>query len=268
VIILEGVSKTFRHRPLFRWLGGERSGETCALKDVSLHVTSGTVHVLLGPNGSGKTTLLKLVSTMLLPDRGRVLVAGWNTRTHAAQVRKMVGFALSTERSFFPRLTARENLIFFATMDDVPRRERAGRVDDLLSLVGLASESGMLVMKFSTGMYQRLGIARALLKRPSVILLDEATRSLDPASATHLRRIIRDLADSGATVLLATHSFQEAIFLGDEVSILHRGAVAATRPLQGLTKDELRAFYFGLIGEPDEEADCAPGMREDYGCAV
>src|SRR5438105_6708288 len=128
-IVLESVSKIFRHRPaFFNWMGKERRGETCALDDISLNVASGRVLVLLGPNGSGKTTTLKLVSTMLLPDAGRVLVEGADTRTQADQVRKYVGFAVATERSFFPRLSARENLDFFAALDDVPHKIRSPRI--------------------------------------------------------------------------------------------------------------------------------------------
>src|SRR5947208_17136642 len=114
-IVLESASKIFRHRPaLFNWMGKQRGGETRALDEISLSVASGKILVLLGPNGSGKTTTLKLVSTMLLPDAGRVLVEGADTRTESEQVRKHVGFAVATERSFFPRLSARENLAFFA----------------------------------------------------------------------------------------------------------------------------------------------------------
>src|SRR6266478_2254431 len=157
-VIFESVSKVFRHRPaLFNWFGRERSGETRALDDVSFEVPSGSVLVLLGPNGSGKTTTLKLVSTMLLPDRGRVVVEGFDTTTDSRAVRTRVGFAVAAERSFFPRLSARENLDFFAALDDIPRRLRAERVDQLLARTGLHDSADTLVMKFSSGMYQRLG---------------------------------------------------------------------------------------------------------------
>ena len=127
-IVLESVSKIFRHRPsLFNWMGKERGGETRALDEISLSAAAGKVLVLLGPNGSGKTTTLKLVSTMLLPDGGRVLVEGADTLTQSAQARKHVGFAVATERPFFPRLSARETLDFFAALDDVPTPiERGG----------------------------------------------------------------------------------------------------------------------------------------------
>jgi len=250
-IIFENASKIFRHRPMFRWTVAPSSSDKHALENVSLCVPAGTVHAILGPNGSGKTTLLKLVSTMLLPDRGKVFVAGYNTQKMAALVRKQVGFAVSAERSFSPRLTAYENLDFFATLEEVPARERPARVAEMLNLVGLASEAGTLVMKFSSGMYQRLGIARALLKRPAIVLLDEPTRSLDPASVSHLRRLIRTLPQSGATVMLATHSFQEVASVADQVSILHRGALRVTRSAFGLTAQQLRKSYFEVTGELD-----------------
>lgn len=252
-ILLESVSKVFRHRPaLFNWMGSERHGDTRALDGVTLEVSAGRVLILLGPNGSGKTTALKLISTMLLPDAGRVMVSGADTRYQPDRVRKCVGFAVANERSFFPRLTARENLEFFATLDDVPRKPRRERVELMLDQTGLLEAADTLVMKFSAGMYQRLGVARALVKQPSVILLDEPTRSLDPASAAHFWRLARELPAHGSTVVLATHSFQEAIAVGDRVAVLHRGKLAGTRELGRMGVDELRDFYFHTTGEPDE----------------
>lgn len=257
-IVLESVSKMFRHRPaLFNWMGRERSGETRALDDVSLSVARGKVLVLLGPNGSGKTTTLKLVSTMLLPDVGRVLVQGADTQSAPNEVRKHVGFAVATERSFFPRLSARENLDFFATLDDVPRPSRAPRIQAMLDRTGLLDAADTLVMKFSSGMYQRLGIARALVKEPSVILLDEPTRSLDPASAAHFWNLVRELPAQGATVILATHSFNEAAAVGDYVAVLHHGRLAGYRKVGDSSVEELRSFYFQTTGELDEAAQVA-----------
>ena len=253
-VTLESVSKTFRHRPaLFNWFGQERSGETHALERVSLEVPSGSVLVLLGPNGSGKTTTLKLISTMLLPDEGRVLVQKFDTRVDSRSVRQRVGFAVATERSFFPRLSARENLDFFATLDDIPRRARAARVDELLARTGLQTAADTLVMKFSSGMYQRLGIARALIHKPAVVLLDEPTRSLDPGSAAQFWNLVRELPSQGATVILATHNFNEAVAVGNHVVVLFKGTIAAERPLSATMRvDALRSFYFQTTGELEE----------------
>jgi ABC-2 type transport system ATP-binding protein len=194
-IVFESVRKIFRHRPaLFNWLGRERGGETVALKGVSFSAARAEVLVLLGPNGSGKTTALKLISTMLLPDAGSVRVGGFDARRNAGEVRRQVGIAIAAERSFFPRLSARENLDFFAALDEVPRAERANRIQQVLHDTGLEEQADTLVMKFSSGMYQRLGIARALVKRPSVLLLDEPTRSLDAATTAHFWATISGLA--------------------------------------------------------------------------
>ena len=278
-VVLQSVTKRFRHKPaLFNWVGKERAGETRALADVSFSLAPGKVLVLLGPNGSGKTTTLKLISTVLLPDEGHVLVHGNDTRRDSGAARRNVGFALANERSFFPRLSARENLDFFATLDEVPRKLRKGRIELLLERVGLSDAADTLVMKFSSGMYQRMGIARALLKSPSIVLLDEPTRSLDPASATNFCNLVRGLAEDGAAILIASHNFQETAAVADSVIVLQQGKVAghlretgATAfgtPASGFsaststasghadsefTVDEIRSFYFQVTGEIDAE---------------
>ena len=255
-IVVEAVTKVFRHRPaLFNWMGRERRGETRALSDVSLAAEAGEVLVLLGPNGSGKTTLLKLVSTMLLPDRGRIVVEDSDTRNAAQQVRRKVGFAIASERSFFPRLTARENLDFFAALNDLRRGDRALEIERALEETGLTESGDMLVQKFSTGMYQRLAIARALLKRPSILLLDEPTRSIDLGAATRLWQLLRRTASAGTTVLLATHNLQEAVAVGAAVTVLHRGRVVGHRRLGHATSvEDLQRFYLREV-EPEMETE-------------
>lgn len=200
-IVFESVHKIFRRGGFFF---PRKRVETHALRGISLEISPGEVVALLGPNGSGKSTTLKLVSTMLLPDRGKVLVAGCDTHATPQRVRREVGFALATERSFFPRLTVAENLEFFAAFENVPRRDRREQVNSVLETVDLANAAGKQAMKLSSGMYQRMGIARALLKLPSILLLDEPTRSVDPAAATHLWEHVRTLSREGITILLAT----------------------------------------------------------------
>jgi ABC-2 type transport system ATP-binding protein len=262
-VVFESVRKVFRHRPaLFNWLGRERSGETVALKDLSFAAGAGEILVLLGPNGSGKTTALKLVSTMLLPDAGLVRITGFDTQRDGGRVRQQVGIAIATERSFFPRLSARENLEFFAALDNVPRRECRSRIDDVLHDTGLTEQANTLVMKFSSGMYQRLGIARALVKRPAVLLLDEPTRSLDAATTAHFWSTTRALAQQRTTILLATHNFAEAVAIGDRILLLQAGELLADRPIhRDESMEELRAFYFRMTGEVDEAA----GMMQRTG---
>lgn len=245
-VVLESVSKIFQQRAFFSRAVKE---ETSALTNVSLELAQGEVLGLLGPNGSGKSTTLKLVSTVLLPDRGRVVVEGFNTRVEGQAVRQRVGFALASERSFFPRLTARENLEFFAALEDVPRRECRDRVESALNSVGLSDAAEKQVMKLSSGMHQRLGIARALLKEPSVLLLDEPSRSLDLAASTQLWALIRALSNNGMSILIATHNFAEAAEVCDRVAILQKGSVISVARTRNLSDRQLRDLYLHLTGE-------------------
>src|SRR5215469_9218833 len=176
-IIFDSVDKVFRRSGFF--FSRTPKVESCALRGISFEVARAEVFALLGPNGSGKSTTLKLISTMLSPERGNIFVNNANTRNQSQAVRRQVGFAVATERSFFPRLTVRENLEFFAALEDIPRRERPLRVNSVLENLNLVKTADKQVMKLSSGMYQRLGIARAWLKKPSILLLDEPTRSLD-----------------------------------------------------------------------------------------
>lgn len=224
-----------------------------ALNAVSISARAGEVLVLLGPNGSGKTTFLKLISTMLLPDQGAVWVQGADTREEPERARASVGFAVATERSFYPRLTARENLEFFASLENVPRPLRARRVVEVLDRTGLGEAADTLVMKFSSGMHQRLGISRALLKDPAVLLLDEPTRSLDPGAAHDLWEWLRATTREGRTILLASHNFHEAFSVGDRIAVLHRGALLRHEDLHpGNTVEDLRAFYFRAVGSREK----------------
>jgi ABC-2 type transport system ATP-binding protein len=246
-VVLDSVYKTFYKAGLF--FRRRSNEETQALKGVSFDIFGGEVFGLLGPNGSGKSTTLKLISTVLLPDAGRVLVDGGDTQSKTLAVRKQVGLALASERSFFPRLTARENLEFFAAFEDVPRRETRARVGFVIEQAGLMGVDTKQVMKFSSGMIQRLGIARALIKQPSVLLLDEPSRSLDPAAATRLWQLIRNLSGNGMTILLATHNFEEAATACDRIAVLQSGEVLAIRKLSHWSAGALREFYLDITGE-------------------
>jgi ABC-type multidrug transport system ATPase subunit len=258
-VVFESVGKVFCHRPaLFNWIGHERTGKTVALSDVSFSASSAEVIALLGPNGSGKTTTLKLISTLLLPDKGSVRVGGFDSLRDSGKVRRQVGIAVAAERSFFPRLSARENLDFFAALDEVPRRQRPRRIQEVLRDTGLDEQGDTLVIKFSSGMYQRLGLARAIIKRPSILLLDEPTRSLDAAATSHLWTTIRALAVQNTTVFFSTHNFAEAAALADRLLLLNRGALLENRMLSGReSADDLRSLYFQRTGER-AVADDAP----------
>jgi ABC-2 type transport system ATP-binding protein len=243
----EAVHKIFRQRGFF--FLRKQGGETHALRKLSLTVKAGEVLGLLGPNGSGKSTTLKLISTMLLPDRGEVTVKGWNTRHDGQEVRRTVGFAVASERSFFPRLTIRENLNFFAALENVCRHDVSARVETVLSCVSLWHVAEKQVMKLSSGMHQRLGIARAMIKKPSILLLDEPTRSLDAVAADELWRLIQNLSAAGTTVILATHNFEEATAVCDRVALLKKGELIAVKNTENVAAEELRDFYLEMTGD-------------------
>lgn len=250
-IAFHEVEKVFRRGGFF--FPGLRRVETRALRSLSLEVFAGEVLALLGPNGSGKTTALKLISTMLLPDRGYVLVKGADTSTESGPVRAQVGFAVANERSFFPRLTVRENLEFFAALENVSRHDRDARVQSVISDLDLEAAADKQAMKLSSGMYQRLGIARALLKRPSILLLDEPSRSLDPAAASDLWCLVRAISSNAVTVVLATHNFAEAIAVADRIAVLQQGRLRGVRHTAALTLEQLRSYYLRLTGERDSQ---------------
>ena len=245
-VVLESARKIFRRGFFLSRTAGD---QPIALNGISLEAGAGEVLGLLGPNGSGKSTTLKLISTMLLPDGGRVLVNGHDTRSHGTAVRKLVGFALASERSFFPRLTVRENLDFFAALEDIPRRERRTRVESVLCDVALLGSADKQVMKLSSGTYQRMGMARALIKRSSVLLLDEPSRSLDPAAAEQLWELVRNLSSGGITIILATHSFAEAAAVCNRVAVLQRGELLALRRADTMSAEKMRAEYLEITGE-------------------
>ena len=157
-----------------------------ALKSVSLEVEKGERIALLGPNGAGKTTLLKLIGGLLLPTQGEIVVNGFDTRRHNTAARKSVGFVMNEERSFFWRLNAKQNLEFFAALDNLSGKAMEERIRELIHFVGLESHLDKDVSTFSSGMKQRLALARGLIAEPEVLILDEPTRALDPVACEDL----------------------------------------------------------------------------------
>jgi ABC-2 type transport system ATP-binding protein len=186
------------------------------------------VHGLLGPNGAGKTTLCKILSTVLLPTSGQAYVHGFDTVRDAAAVRPLVGIVFGGERGLYTRLTARQNLRYWAALYRVPRRVAAGRVDQLLDRLGLVDRADDRVETFSRGMKQRLHLARGLVGDPPVLILDEPTAGLDPIAALGVREFVGELRKEGRTVLLATHDMAEAEALCDRVSLIDRGRLLLT----------------------------------------
>jgi ABC-2 type transport system ATP-binding protein len=210
-----------------------------ALEGVSLDVEEGEIFGLLGPNGAGKTTLIKLLSCLVIPDSGTAKIFGHDILKEEAEVKKLVGLVSAEERSFYWRLTGRENLRFYAGLYHLSRRQAEKRIDELLNLVDLADKADIRFQNYSTGMRQKLAIARGLLSEPRVLFMDEPTRSLDPVSAQALRRFFKEkVAGNGTTVVLATHNLSEAEQLCSRLAIMDHGRVKTLGSVQ-----ELRSLF-------------------------
>jgi ABC-2 type transport system ATP-binding protein len=226
----EGLGKIYARR---RTLGDlvlrplRPASRVTALEGVTIEVRPGEIFGLLGPNGAGKTTLLKILACLVLPTGGRALVEGIDVSRDERAVKAAIGFATTDDRSFYWRLSARENLVFFARLYNLSLAQARRRAEDLLEAVELAERADDPFMDLSSGMKQRMAIARALLHGPRVLCLDEPTRSLDPIAAKHLRSFIarRLNGERGMTILLATHNLQEAEDLSARLAVLHRGRV-------------------------------------------
>ncbi|HEV8336472.1 MAG TPA: ABC transporter ATP-binding protein [Candidatus Polarisedimenticolia bacterium] len=263
-IEITSLSKVFRSKKSLRQiLGGPaaKPQETWALKDVSLQVPERAIYGLLGPNGAGKTTLLKILSCLVLPTSGQVRVGGFDTRKSEMEVKRTLGFVTSDERSFYWRLTGRENLQFFGNLHQLHGGALARRIDFLLEHLDLSDQADKPFREYSSGMKQRLAVARGLLHDPPVVLLDEPTRSLDPISAKHLRRFLSEELNGrqGKTLLLATHNLQEAEQLCQNVAVLSRGRILGAGRVEeltvwGLGKD---AYVLVLSGMSKLPESCA-----------
>jgi ABC-2 type transport system ATP-binding protein len=198
-----------------------------AVNEVSLEVEHGELFGLLGPNGAGKTTLVKMLCTLILPSSGEATVASYNLK-RSVEIRRSVGLVVSDERSFYWRLSGRRNLDFFASMHGLSGNEANERINQVLEDVGMVGRGHEPFSSYSTGMKQRLAIARGLLHQPSILFLDEPSLSLDPEATSRLHSLIRQLIDAKAvTVFLITHDLSEAEKLCGRVAIMHMGSIRA-----------------------------------------
>ena len=204
-----------------------RSIEVAALSDVSFSVEPGELFGLLGPNGAGKTTSIKILTTLLRPSSGRARVLGHDPASEPARVRPLIGYVFGGDRGLYDRLSARDNLSYFADVYRVPARQKGQRIDELLEVVGLRGRDRERVETFSRGMRQRLHIARGLLHDPPVLFLDEPTIGLDPVGARELRETVSSLRDVGKTILLTTHYMYEADELCGRVAVISGGRIVA-----------------------------------------
>lgn len=258
--VVKRYPKTRRWRDMLRAPGAGTSVE--ALRGVTLQVAKGTVHGLLGANGAGKTTLLKILSTLVVPTEGSARVAGFDVDTESEQVRRRLGFVTAQERSFYWRLSGRQNLLFFAALHDLRGDRAVQQVNRLLDIVGLADDADRSFREYSSGMMQKVAIARGLLGDPELILMDEPTASLDPPSTAWVQDFTREVLveEQGATVLVATHDLLEAERTCDSLSLVDEGRIVTHGTVEEL-KRPLGHARRSLITLLDPDATLLEGLE-------
>uniref|UniRef100_A0A7V0Z4S3 ABC transporter ATP-binding protein n=1 Tax=candidate division WOR-3 bacterium TaxID=2052148 RepID=A0A7V0Z4S3_UNCW3 len=227
-IIIKNLVKVFK----------KHHSEVRAVDGVSFEIKEGELFGLLGPNGAGKTTLIKCISTLLIPDKGTAIVGGCDVLKDPLGVRKKIGVLTGGERTLYWKLNAVDNLKYFAALYGVPSNRVKERIDFLLELMDLKERANENVEKFSSGMKQKLAIARALIHNPPILLIDEPTLGLDPYFARFIRRFIKEELSIKLkkTILLTTHYMDEADELCDRVAFMNRGRVEALDTPEKLKK--------------------------------
>ena len=219
-------------------------GSMKVLRGLNLKVARGATLAIFGPNGAGKTTLIKTLASIMRPTSGTILIDGLEMKEHATEVRARLGL-LAHQSYLYGALSAEENLVFYGKMYGVANLK--SRVDEVMSNVGLGSRRHDRVATFSRGMQQRLSLARAILHRPSLLLLDEPDTGLDPQGLSAMWEIIRKDAP-GRTVIFTSHNFERALGVCDEVAVLAKGKIAYAGQSCRLTADSLREAYNSCVG--------------------
>ncbi|MDO8842373.1 ABC transporter ATP-binding protein [Methanocalculus sp.] len=203
----------------------KRYNGVAAVDSLSLSIGEGEIIGLLGPNGAGKSTTILMTTGLIEPDGGEIRIAGYEMQKEPKRAKALIGY-MPEDVGFYPRLTAAENLDFFGKLYEMEREKRKRRIDDLLVLVGLDGVQTQ-VGGYSKGMRQRLGLAKALLNEPPVIILDEPTANLDPVGVSDYRRIVREAAAAGSTILVSSHILAEVSVICTRIALLSRGKLVA-----------------------------------------
>ena len=239
-----------------------KRGKIYALQGVSFDALPGQIYGLLGPNGAGKTTVLRILSTVLQPSRGTATVNGYDVVTQASQVRRQNGF-MSANTAVYDRMTAWEMVEYFGRLYGIAQEPLRERMEELFTRLQMNEIRDVLGAKMSTGMKQKVSIARAIVHDPPVLIFDEATSGLDVLVARALLKTVAELRDHGKCVVFSTHIMREAEKLCDRIAIMHRGHILAEGTLPELREthreQDLEELFFRLIQDHDEALDVASG---------
>src|SRR5947207_673157 len=233
-VVIDGLTKIFKKpRPLLRWRKKnaeqkEEKREVRAVDDVSITIKHREIVGILGSNGSGKSTLIRILSTLLIPDSGRVTIFGYDVVKDERTVQRLIN-RVSVEASFFKKLSPMENLLYAARLYNMPADEARTKIRGILGRLGIKPDRiGAPLENMSRGMQQKVAIARAFLTAPIVLLLDEPTTGLDPRSKLDVQNFVRELREvHDATIIITTHDMDEAEALCDRVAIIDQGCIVA-----------------------------------------
>lgn len=253
---VSGVRDPISVEKLVKVFEDEGRGQLVAVSEISFSCRPGEIFGLLGTNGAGKTTTLRMLSTLLSPTSGTAYIGGYSVLEEPHDVRRALGY-LSTTTALYPRLSCRETLDFFARINGYPSEQIAARVDHLVERFGLSDYADARIERLSTGMKQKVAIARTVAHDPAVVILDEPTNGLDILNVLDFHRLMRELQQAGKTVLFSTHTMSEAEKLCDRIAVIHRGRILACGTLDELRelcgKHYLEEIFVWLLKEHGEE---------------
>lgn len=231
-----------------------------ALDDVSFEVRPGEIYGLLGPNGAGKTTCLRILSTVLKPTRGLAEVAGINVMHDAEGVRRNIGF-MSCNTGIYDRMTAREMVEYFGRLYGIPEEQLQTRIEEIFDILQMHDIKDRLGSKMSTGMKQKVSIARTIVHDPPVIIFDEPTSGLDVLVARNVLKTVEVLKEQGKCIIFSTHIMREVEKLCDRISVIHRGRILDEGTLPELAdrhdQPDVEELFFDLIQQRDAELEAA-----------
>ncbi|TFE01343.1 ATP-binding cassette domain-containing protein [Jeotgalibacillus sp. R-1-5s-1] len=216
----------------------DKKTSVTALKHISFSVKKGQTIGLLGENGAGKTTLLRSIATLISPTEGTITVAGFDTEKQPSEIKRKIGVLFGGETGLYDRLTARENLVYFASLYGLSKHETKVRIDDLSKMFGMRDYLDRKVGGFSKGMRQKVAIARTLIHNPDIILFDEPTTGLDITSSNVFRQLVHQLKREGKTIIFSSHIMEEVSLLCDSVAMIHKGELVHYGTLEDLYRSE------------------------------
>lgn len=238
MIEAQGLFKSFKDR---------RRGDVRAVDGVSFRVQAGEVVALLGPNGAGKTTTMRLLAGLLRPDQGKAKLAGRSPE----EAKALLGF-LPADSGLYHRLTPKEVLRIFGSLSGIPKEKLAKRIEYLTERLGMTGFADTRIARLSTGMRQRVAVARCLVHDPPILIMDEPTKGLDVESSRAVENFILEMKGEGKAILVSTHIMEEAEFLADRIVVITGGRVVAEGTITDLRaktgKEKLREVYLALVG--------------------